>query len=70
MADFCKQCSEEHFGEDFKELAGLSTEERVKEGYYAVVMCEGCGPIQVDVEGRCISSDCVLQHGKASSDVA
>lgn len=52
MADFCKQCSEDMFGKDFKELAGLITEEEVKEGLGAVVVCEGCGPIRVNHLGE------------------
>jgi hypothetical protein len=28
------------------------------------VLCEGCGPIQVDNDGRCLSVDCDHQHGK------
>ncbi len=60
MADFCKQCSEEMFGEDFGDLAGMAPYD--KEGLYPVVICEGCGPIQVDNEGRCISTDCEGVH--------
>jgi hypothetical protein len=63
MADFCKQCSLEIFGEDFGDLAGLIPEELVKTGVRVVALCEGCGPIQVDYEGRCISPDCLEQHG-------
>ena len=62
MADFCKSCSEEHFGQDFKELAGITTSDAFASARAAVVICEGCGPIQVDPEGRCVSLDCSL-HG-------
>lgn len=52
MADFCKQCTEELFddlcGNDF---AGLTTPEDTVQGLYAVVLCEGCGPCQVDHTG-------------------
>ncbi len=65
MADFCKQCSIEEFGEDHKDLAGLSTAEDTANGLYPVVLCESSGPIQVDHEGACISTDCEL-HGTAS----
>lgn len=65
MADFCKACSEEHFDKDFGELAGITTGEAFADGRAAVVICEGCGPIQVDPEGRCISVDCRL-HGESS----
>ena len=64
MADFCKQCSERLFGEDFRELAGFTSAEAWAEGKAAVTTCEGCGPIQVDPEGRCVSSDCLEKgHG-------
>lgn len=64
MADFCKQCSLEHFGHDFKDMAGLTTPEDVAIGMYAVVLCEGCGPVQVDEDGSCISEDCEKQGHK------
>lgn len=53
MADFCKQCSEEYFDKDYGDLKGLISEEEVKKGMAAVVICEGCGAIQVDHEGVC-----------------
>lgn len=56
MAEFCKQCAEElGFEPDF---VGLSTAEDTAKGLYAIVLCETCGPIQVDHEGKCISPDC------------
>lgn len=64
MADFCKQCSIELLGKDFGDMKGLSTEEDTKNGLYCVVLCEGCGSIQVDHEGSCISEDCFRKHGK------
>lgn len=51
MADFCKQCSLETFQKDFGDLAGLSKLEDTAAGLYPVVLCEGCGPIQVDHTG-------------------
>lgn len=62
MADFCQQCSIENFGEDYGDLSDLTTPEMMKEGIARVVLCEGCGPIQVDPAGRCISVDC-LERG-------
>jgi hypothetical protein len=56
MADFCKQCSLDIFGEDFRELAGLDKDPN--DDLYPVVLCEGCGPIQVNNDGECISKDC------------
>lgn len=55
MADFCKQCSLEFFGEDTKDCSGLITPEEVTTGLGAVVICEGCGiGIRVDHEGKCL----------------
>ena len=54
MADFCKQCSVMLFGEDFHDLADLCPE-----GMFATVICEGCGVIQVDHTGACVSKDCL-----------
>jgi len=64
MADFCKQCSENIFGEDFREMAGISQEEHTKNQLYANVLCEGCGPIQVDHEGACVNDDCIEKGHK------
>jgi hypothetical protein len=58
MADFCRQCSEQHFGQDFKELANLMSEEDAAKGFAASALCEGCGAIQVNQNGECISPDC------------
>lgn len=63
MADFCKACSEKHFDKDFGELARITTHEAFADGRAAVVLCEGCGPIQVDPDGRCVSVDCTM-HGR------
>ena len=59
MADFCSQCSTKVFGEDFGDLKGLCAE-----GYWILVLCEGCGPIQVDHTGKCMSKDCLHRHGE------
>ena len=64
MADFCKQCSMDLFGEDYFELAGLSTKEDTAEKLYPIVLCEGCGPCQVDHTGQCISTGCLKSHGE------
>jgi hypothetical protein len=55
MADFCKQCSIELFDKDFRDLAGISTQAQTDDNRFALVLCEGCGFIQVDHEGRCVS---------------
>jgi hypothetical protein len=55
MADFCKDCSEELFGEDSGDLAELSTEEDTKNGDFARALCEGCGQyVLVDHTGSVI----------------
>lgn len=64
MADFCKQCSISTFGVDHRELVGLTSPEDVSNDLYCVVVCEGCGHIQVDPEGSCVSEDCRKGHSK------
>jgi hypothetical protein len=55
MSDYCRQCTKEIFGPDMKpDLAGLTTEQETHDGLYASVLCEGCGPTQVDHDGTCI----------------
>ena len=61
MADFCQQCSQEMFGEDFKELANMGDDTPLKPGWGYQVLCEGCGPTLVDNDGKCIA-DCDLHH--------
>ena len=61
MADFCRQCSLDHFGTDFKELAGITSSEDWAEGKAVPVICEGCGFIQVDPDGNCASKDCACK---------
>ena len=61
MADFCKQCSIDMFGQDFRELAGITEEDKWQQGLAATVICEGCGVIQVDPSGNCVSPDCLCQ---------
>ncbi len=62
MADFCKQCSADMFPGGSNDFEGMITEEKVKDGYYMPVLCEGCGPTGVDHEGRCINVDCLKKH--------
>ena len=52
MSDFCMDCSLDTFGEDFRDMANLVTAEQVAHGYGAVVLCEGCGTILVDHNGK------------------
>ena len=64
MADFCRQCLLEIFGEDTEDLANITTSANEEHGFFAVVLCEGCGPIQVDRAGNCLSKDCEGDHRK------
>ena len=68
MAAFCQQCSLEYFGKDFGEMKGLITKKSFEEGFVAIELCEGCGAIEVDHNGRCVSKDCP-KHGKKKRDV-
>jgi hypothetical protein len=54
MAEFCKQCADEL---GFPESDFIDPQ--LQPGYYNTNLCEGCGPIQTDVLGRCISNDCL-----------
>lgn len=62
MADFCKACSEELFGEDHRELANITKKEDWEKGLACTVICEGCGYIQVDPDGNCVSKNCLLKN--------
>lgn len=57
MADFCRQCSLRIFGQDFGDLKHLVTEEQANEDKCADVICEGCGPTQVNRRGDCVNHD-------------
>lgn len=54
MAEFCTECSIKVLGEDFRDLAGLSTPEDTAKGLFCEVICEGCGFVQVDHTGKCL----------------
>jgi hypothetical protein len=65
MADFCKQCSEYHFGKDSRALARPGDPPPEPEwGYEA--LCEGCGPTFVDEAGVCVYQECPV-HGQEVS---
>lgn len=64
MASFCRQCSEELFGEYYGDFTGITTAYQWANGIAAVVLCEACGTIQVDPQGNYISKDCMKNHGK------
>ncbi len=60
MADFCLQCAHEmRFDCDF---TGIMSEAEHQKGLKASVLCESCGPIQVDGHGKCITIGCLENH--------
>ena len=68
MADFCKACSVELFGDDRGQLKGVTSPEDWNQGRAGITICEGCGVIYVDPSGTCVSSDCLKKgqpgHGE------
>lgn len=63
MADFCKHCSIELFGEDSKDLSDLGSERgTLEDGYGWRALCESCGPILVDDDGVCITHNHEQTH--------
>jgi hypothetical protein len=65
MADFCKQCSIDIFGEPGIDLADLLTPEEAAQGMCVSALCEGCGPTRVDIEGNCLEYDCICKGHSA-----
>ena len=60
MAEFCKQCAHElgfapPYGHSY-DFAGLTTEQDEAQGLYTLVLCEGCGPCQVNKDGACMGT--------------
>lgn len=47
MSDFCQECSIKMFGEDFGDMVHSQYELAPID-----VLCEGCGPILVDSQGK------------------
>lgn len=66
MADFCKQCSISHFGEDYGDLKNPLP---LEPDYFWPALCEGCGVIQVDSDGACVSEDCLENGHKVQEDL-
>lgn len=63
MAEFCYQCTQDHFGDGNKNnFKDLTTTKDTKEGLYLTALCEGCGITQVDHNGMCIHHeiDCLV----------
>lgn len=65
MADFCQQCSIKLFGEDCRDLAGLCADNEV-----VAALCEGCGFVSVDSQGRCQGGEQCLEHHQPPTDAA
>lgn len=59
MADFCKKCSEELFDFQTNDFENITSIDDDAQELYPVVLCEGCGPIQIDSTGKCVSEDCI-----------
>ena len=70
MADFCTQCTLDTFGKHGSDLSGLNTLEEQSKGLYPVVICEGCGIIQVNHNGDCISPNCLKHHGDPTNETS
>jgi len=59
MADFCKQCTKELFGEE----ASKSLNFGIKDDEYTTILCEGCGRnVRVQNDGHRIECN-TCQHG-------
>jgi len=67
MADFCKACSIEIFGEDFGDLKGLISKREYDKGMSRAAICEDCGYILVDPDGNC--SKCELKRNKEGHNI-
>ena len=54
MADFCYQCTRDILGLDGSknEFVGIQPIEMTEKGLYTEVLCEGCGFILVDHNGK------------------
>jgi len=64
MAELCKQCTLDTFGEESSNLTGMVTKQQFASGLVARAICEGCGETYVDHEGNCISKCCTKKHGE------
>lgn len=67
MADFCRDCSIDTFGDDYRDLAFHDWQPpkvlEPGEGYPCT--CEGCGVTRVDGDGVCLGGCLVAAHGIA-----
>ena len=62
MADFCEQCAKD-LDFPYGDFRNMTSEKDWGEGKAQLVLCEGCGPIQVDTEGKCVTKNCFKKHG-------
>jgi len=71
MADFCRQCSFNIWGdENLTDFNNIQTEENTKNNLITHVLCEDCGPnCEVDHTGKCVSEFCLKQHGKENKKI-
>jgi len=52
MFGCCKSCSQDLYGADGEDFSGMVSRLLVEEGYGLLAVCEECGPILVDTDGR------------------
>jgi len=63
MADFCAQCAERVWGPDIpSDFRGMTKAADTLNDRFITVLCEGCGTVQVDHNGTCLT-DCLRHHG-------
>ena len=55
---YCQQCSVEHNGVDLEDFEGRLTLKEHEDGYTLPVVCDGCGIVCVDPNGKCVDKDC------------
>lgn len=60
MAEYCAQCAKEYNMNN-----GMKHKNK---NAYVLDVCEGCGVIQVNYKGECVS-DCDKMHGDNSGEV-
>ena len=60
MADWCKQCSDEMFGEEHPFYQ--TYDKPAPPGRAYMILCEGCGIITVNQQGECNDPSCTLHN--------
>lgn len=57
MANFCYDCTFHLFGDGSRnDFVGMLSEEDVTKGYLVTVLCEGCGYIMINHDGKKIKT--------------